>query len=133
MKTIKTLLLVGAVSLLASCASTAKFPVSSVTPAAHITAKMKQDKNNNYKIEVTAKHLAAAERLTPPRNNYIVWILTDKGMVNNAGQLVNKNAENASLTITTSFNVKEIFITAENQGDLSYPAGVEISRTTFNK
>lgn len=133
MKAIKPLALIGIVALLSSCASTAKFPVSAVTPAAQITAKMKQDKNNNFKIAVTAKHLAAADRLTPPKNNYIVWVLTDNGMVNNVGQLVIKNAEKASLTITTSFSVKEIFITAENQGDLTYPSGIEISRTTFNK
>ncbi|NJO90686.1 MAG: hypothetical protein HC831_18290 [Chloroflexia bacterium] len=49
------------------------------------------------------------------------------------GQLTNKNAKKAVLKTVTPFNVKEIFITAEEQGDLAYPAGVEISRTTFNK
>lgn len=133
MRTIKLFTIIGIVALMTSCASTAKFPVSSVTPAAKISAKMKQDKNNNYTIEVTAKHLAAPNRLTPPKNNYILWIVTDDGTVNNAGQLINENAEKASLTITTSFNVEEIFITAEDQGDLTYPSGVEISRTSFNK
>lgn len=132
MKTIKILVFIGAVVLLSSCASTAKFPVSAVTPAAQITAKMKQDKNNNNVIEVTANHLAEASRLNPSRNNYSVWIVADNGLIKNVGQLINKNAEKASLTITTPFIVKEIFITAEDQGDLSYPAGIEISRTTFN-
>ncbi|MEA3450594.1 MAG: hypothetical protein U9Q83_01680 [Bacteroidota bacterium] len=133
MRTIKILAIIGMVALMTSCASTAKFPTSSIVPATDITAKMKQNKNNNYTIEVTAKHLAAPNRLTPPKNNYIVWIVTDNGTINNAGQLVNKNAEKVSLKITTPFNVEEIFITAESQGDLIYPSGVEISRTTFNK
>ncbi len=133
MKTIKSLLLIGAVAFLSSCASIAKFPVSSVTPAAKITAQMKQDKNNNNVVEVIAKNLAAAERLTPPKSTYVVWILTDNGKVNNVGQLVSENSGKASLSITTSFIVKEIFITAEDQGNLTYPSGIEISRTNFNK
>ena len=133
MRVIKSLLIIGVIALLTSCTSTTKFPVSAVTPAAQITAEMKQDKNNNNLIEVTANNLAEASRLDPPRNNYSVWIVTDNGMVKNVGQLTNRNAKKASISITTPFNVREIFITAEDQGDLSYPAGVEISRTTFNK
>jgi hypothetical protein len=34
-----------------SCASTAKFPVSSTAPAADITATKKQDKHKNYVID----------------------------------------------------------------------------------
>ena len=116
-----------------SCASTAKFPVSSTVPAADITATKKQDKHKNYVIELTARNLAEANRLNPPKNNYSVWIIVDNGVTKNVGQLTNKNAKKAVLKTLTPFNVKEIFITAEEQGDLTYPAGVEISRTTFNK
>ena len=84
-------------------------------------------------IEVTAKNLAEAIRLNPPKNNYSVWIVAENGTTKNLGQLVNKNAKEASLKTTTPFNVKEIFITAEEQGNLNYPSGIEISRTTFNK
>ena len=90
-------------------------------------------KNKNYMIEVTAKNLAEAIRLNPPKNNYSVWIVAENGTTKNLGQLVNKNAKKASLKTTTPFNVKEIFITAEEQGNLNYPSGIEISRTTFNK
>jgi hypothetical protein len=47
--------------------------------------------------------------------------------------LVNKNAKTASLKTSTPFVVKEIFITAEDQGDYSYPVSVEISGTSFKK
>jgi len=133
MRKVKSIVIIGVVALLTSCAPIIKFPVSAVIPAAQITAKIKQDKNNNNVIEITANHMAEASRLTPPSNNYSVWIVADNGMVKNVGQLTNKNAEKASLTITTPFNVNEIFITAEERGNLSYPAGIEISRTTFNK
>lgn len=133
MKTIKILLIIGVVALMTSCASTVKFPVSQVTPAAEISAKIKQDNNNNYVIEIEAENLAAADRLNPPKNNYSVWIVTETGTTKNVGQLINKNAKEASLETTTPFKIKEIFITAEDQGALTYPVGVEISRITLNK
>lgn len=133
MKIIRNIAIIGVFALLASCASTAKFPISSTVPAAEITAKKKQDKNKNYIIELTAKNLAAADRLDPKKKNYSVWIVVDDGSTKNIGQLTNKNAQKAVLTTVTPFNVKEIFITAEEQGNLSYPAGIEISRTKFSK
>lgn len=114
-----------------SCASVAKFPVSSIVPAAEISAKKMVDKNKNYVIELVAKNLANSERLDPPKSNYSVWIITDDNVTKNIGQLNNSNGKRTTLKTLTAFNVKEIFITAENQGDLSYPMGTEISRTTF--
>lgn len=133
MKTIRTFSIIGVVLLMISCASTARFPVSNSVPAAEITAKKKQDKNNNFVIELTAKNLAEAGRLSPPMNNYSVWIVADNGSTKNIGQLTNKNAKTAVLKAVTPFNVNEIFITAEEKGNLSYPGGIEISRTSFNK
>ncbi len=133
MKTIKSLVIIGVAAIMTSCASTAKFPVSSTVPAAEITAKKKQDKNNNYIIELTAINLAEASRLTPPMNNYSVWIVGDNGTTRNVGQLNNRNAKKAVLKTVTPFIVREIFITAEDQGNSTYPSGVEISRTTFNE
>ncbi|MFO7674056.1 MAG: hypothetical protein R6V74_10155 [Lutibacter sp.] len=131
MKSLINLLFVTVLVLLTSCATTVKFPVSGVAPAAEITATKKQDKNNNYVIEVTAKNLASAERIDPTKKNYNVWIVTENNGTKNAGMLVNKNAKTASLKTSTPFDVKEIFITAEDQGDYSYPVGIEIARTSF--
>jgi hypothetical protein len=133
MKSIKNYLIIGSLAFLMSCATTTKFPVSDIVPAAEITARKKQDKNNNYVIELTAKNLAEASRLKPPMNNYSVWIVADNGTIKNVGQLTNKNAKKAVLKTVTPFNANEIFITAEERGDLSQPSGVEISRTTFKK
>ena len=131
MKSLINLVFVAVLALLTSCATTAKFPVSSVTPAAEITAKKKQDKNKNYVIEVIAKNLASANRVDPTKKNYSVWIVTENNGTKNAGMLVNKNAKTASLKTSTPFDVNEIFITAEDQGDYSYPVGIEIARTSF--
>lgn len=132
MKLLVKVLSISVILFLTSCATTVKFPVSSVTPAAEITAKKTQDKNKNYVIEVTAKNLASADRVDPSKKTYSVWFVTDNG-TKNAGQLMIKNAKTASLKTSTPYDVKEIFITAEDQGDYSYPVGVEITRTSFKK
>jgi hypothetical protein len=131
MKTLKKKFLGVVVLFFISCASTTKFPISDVIPAAKISAKMNQDKNKNSVIEVTARYMASADRLDPPKNNYIVWIETENNGIKNIGQLINKNPRKSYLQTSTPFTVKEIFITAEEQGDISYPSGIEISRTTF--
>lgn len=131
MKTIKIVLFIGVLAMLGSCASTAKFPVSSEVPAANIIAKKKQDKNNNYVIKLTAENLADPERLSPPMKNYSVWIVTEDGETKNLGQLSLKNARKVVLETTTPYDAKEIFITAERQGDLNYPSGIRISGARF--
>ncbi|HBS85162.1 MAG TPA: hypothetical protein DEA97_01315 [Bacteroidales bacterium] len=132
MKIIRYFAIIGVFALMTTCVSTAKFPISKTVPAADITATKKQDDNKNYVIELTAKNLAEANRLNPQMNNYSVWIVIDNGTTKNIGQLTNKNGQKAVLVAVTPYDVKEIFITAEEKGDLSYPAGVEISRTKFN-
>ena len=114
-----------------SCATTVKFPVSKVAPAAEISANKKKDKNNNFEISVSANNLASADRLSPPRKTYVVWIATKDNGMKNIGQLNNKNAKKSALKTLSSFEPVEIFITAEDEGNVSYPSGVEISRVKF--
>lgn len=133
MKTVKSVLIGALVVLLCSCATAIKFPTSNTAPAADITVAKKQDKNKNFVIEVTAKNLASPDRLTPSKSNYSVWIVTENSGTKNIGQLKNKNAKTATLKTSTPFDFKEIFITAEDEGDNSYPSSFEISRTSFNR
>lgn len=133
MKNIKYTLFVAIAIFMTSCASSIKFPVSTITPAAEITAAMKQDKNKNYVIEVNAVNLASPDRLNPPKKTYVVWITTADNGTKNIGQMVIKNAQKSYLKTSTPFKALEIFITAEDQGDISYPSGVEISRTIVSK
>lgn len=125
------LAMVIAILFMTSCATSVNFPVSDLVPAAEIKVTKKQDNNNNYTIKVTAENLASATRLDPPKNNYVVWIVTEDNGVKNVGQLVNKNAKKVELETTTPFNVEEIFITAEEEGTITYPSGIEITRTTL--
>ncbi|WP_117882638.1 hypothetical protein [Aureibaculum luteum] len=130
-KSIKIITMTMVFLIFISCGTAKKFPLSDLVPAAEITASKKQDSNNNYVIEVIAKNLASANRLDPPKNNYVVWIVTEDNGIKNIGQLANKNAKKVELETTTPFNVKEIFITAEDEGNITYPSGIEITRTTL--
>lgn len=116
-----------------SSATNIKFPTSTVTPAAEITATRKEDKNGNFKISVTAKNLASADRLVPPQSVYIAWIVTNTEGIRSIGRLTNKNAKTANIETLTPFAFTEIFITAEGQADISHPSGIEISRAKFKK
>ena len=115
----------------ASCATTAKFPVSSVVPAAEITAKKKTDDNKNNTLEIKARNLASPDRLVPAGSNYSIWVVSKGQGTKNVGQLLVTNGDKATFKTTTAFDFDEVFITVENQSDLSYPTGVEISRTKF--
>ena len=131
METIKNILLGSIILIMTSCATTAKFPVSSKVPAAVITAKKNTDKHNNTTIEITARNLASPDRLVPPKSNYSVWGVTNNNTIRNLGQLNVTNAKKTTLKTMTPFEVREIFITVEGQGNLKYPVGTEISRTSF--
>jgi hypothetical protein len=132
MKTLKNLL-VGFGLLLAACATTTKFPISTVAPAAVITSKKTVDKDKNYVIELIALNLTSTDRLNPPKNHYNVWIVTEQNDYKNLGQVMNANAKKVVFKTLTPFNPKEIILTAEDEGNRLMPAGIEIARTSFKK
>lgn len=133
MKNLKFISLLTILFIFASCSTTLKFPTSDVAPAADISATKKEDKNGNYKVTITAKNLAAADRLNPPKTAYVIWIVTKADGIRSIGRLTNKNVKTASIETLTPFAFTEIFITAEDQLDISYPSGVEIARAKFRK
>jgi len=132
MKTTQTILL-SLATLLAGCASSAKFPVSTVAPAAVITAKKTLDKNKNYVVELVALNLTSPERLNPPKDHYNVWIVTEQNEYKNLGQIMNANAKKVVFRTLTPYNPKEIILTAEDEVNRPMPTGIEIARTSFEK
>ena len=120
-------------TLFAGCVTTAKFPISTVAPAAVITAKKTIDKDKNYVIELIALNLTSTDRLNPPKNHYNVWIVTEQNDYKNLGQVMNANAKKVVFKTLTPFNPKEIILTAEDEGNRLMPAGIEIARSSFKK
>jgi hypothetical protein len=116
------------VILMASCASTTKFPVSQLVPAAEITAKVTKENQNTFLVAINANDLANAQRLTPPKSVYVVWVVTRENNIKNVGLLNVENSQHASLKTVTPFEPFEVFITAENEGAISYPSGPEVAR-----
>ncbi|NSW95692.1 MAG: hypothetical protein HPY62_13375 [Bacteroidales bacterium] len=129
MKALYYLFIVMLTAGISSCATTVKFPVSQIAPAADGTVKVKKDKNNNYLIAVNVKYLANPDRLTPPRSVYVVWAETEEGITKNIGRLVSNRSNKGSMKTSTPFNPVRIFITAEDEGTVTFPGRQELFRT----
>jgi hypothetical protein len=118
------------------CAAQADFLISSVVPAARGSVAVKKDKYNNYIMKLELTNLAEASRLTPPKNTYVVWMVTDENITKNIGQIrtttsfFSKNLR-ATFETKTAFKPVRIFITAEYDPNLQY-SNREVVLTTDN-
>jgi hypothetical protein len=117
-----------------SCAKKMSFQTSSVVPAAEGTVKIKKDKNNNYNIDLSVKRLASPDRLNPPKKFYVVWMNSDNNAAKNIGQiktsssLLSKTLKSSLKTVSTT-KPTSFFITAEDDTNIQYPAGVVVLTT----
>lgn len=117
------------VMLFQSCSNKTSFQTSSIVPAAEGTVKIKNDKNNNYLIDLEVIRLAEPERLDPPKTVYVVWMQTAQNGVKNIGQLKTSSGFmsqtlKSSLQTVSSFEPREIMITAEDNASEQYPGQV---------
>ncbi|EKD31068.1 MAG: hypothetical protein ACD_77C00410G0002 [uncultured bacterium] len=108
-----------------SCAQRVNFLVSTVTPAAKGSVKVKEDSNKNYRIKIHIVDLAEPERLSPPRNAYVVWMVADDNVPKNIGQIKTStalfsNKLKADFESVSVEKPKKIFITAENDPSIQY-------------
>ena len=108
-----------------SCATKVNFPVSKVNPGAKVQAKVKQDPNDNYKIELKVENLTAPDRLDPPKEMYVVWIETAKGTKNlgkiNISKSLFSSTRKGKLVTSTAYKPNRIIITAENSSTNNEP------------
>lgn len=127
-------LITGIAIFMSSCTRKTNFLVSSVVPAARGHVKVKNDSNNNYAIEVHLTDLAEVSRLQPPKQTYVVWMISENQTTKNLGQ-VNSSSGLLSNTLKATFETvsplkpTKIFITAENDADTSYPGSQVILST----
>ncbi len=117
--------------MLCGCSSTVTFPISTVDPSAVITVQKRKDPNNNFIINLTATNVVSPDRLTPPAKTYVVWIVTKDKEVKNAGQFGSKKSSKYRISATSATDVKEVFITAEEDATTAFPVGLEISRASL--
>jgi hypothetical protein len=132
---VKNIVLIGIVIFMfSSCAKKVSFLNSAVVPSAEGTVAIKEDNNNNYTIDLKVKRLADPERLTPPKNVYVVWMETKERGVQNLGQLntstkVFSNMLSSSLKTVSSHQPIGFFITAEENADGNYPGMTVVLKT----
>lgn len=123
MKTIRTITLLGLLVTINACTPKMTFTTSSVVPAAAGTINVKKDKNENYTLDVRVQNLAESQKLTPAKDTYLVWMKQNDNSVKKLGQL-NPSGKALTATLTTAAVAKPqaVFITAEDNADIMYPA-----------
>ena len=126
------LLVVG--TSLSSCSNKVRFNTSRVVPAAEGYAKISKDDNGNKLITIEIMRLTEPTRLRPSKDIYVVWMDTKDNGLKNIGQLRTSSGFFSStlksnFTTTTPFVPKKIFITAENNADITRPTGDTVLST----
>lgn len=110
-----------------SCTRKISFLNSEFVPAARGYVEMKKDKNKNNIIQVHLSNLAEVGRLVPPKQTYVVWMLTNDDTMKNIGQIkstenrLTKNLE-ANFETVSSFMPIKIMVTAEDDANIQYPS-----------
>jgi len=120
--------------VLSSCSKKISFNTSTVVPAAQGAVKINKDNNKNHTIDIKIKNLAEPDRLQPAKSVYVVWMVTDDNGVKNIGQLISSKSLfssllEASLKTVTPFVPTRIFITAEENSDITVPGSEVILNT----
>ena len=121
-----------------SCSKKLHFENSAVLPQAQGTVKIKKDKNNNYSIDIDIEYLAESNRLTPPKAMYVVWVETEANGIKNVGQINSRSGLlggklKASTDTRVPFKPTRVFVTAEDIGNGTTPAGQTVLTTeTFH-
>jgi hypothetical protein len=95
-------------------------------PAARGDVQVNKDKNMNYVIHVHISELAEVSRLSPPKQSYVIWMVTDQDITKNIGKLNSKMGGmsqqlNASFETVSAFKPNKIFITAEDDASVQFP------------
>jgi len=117
-----------------ACNRKIAFETSTVVPAAEGRVKLKRDDNKNYIIDLEVKNLAAPDRLTPPRNVYVVWVEDENNTTRNVGQLKSSSGLftsglKASLRSVSATKPRRVYITAEDSAEAQY-IGSQVVLTT---
>ena len=102
------------------------FLSSSVVPAARGFAKVTTDNNENYIIRVRISNLAEANRLQPSKQVYVVWMVTDREITENIGQITSSTTFlstklKAFFKKVSSSKPIKLFITAEEDANTQRP------------
>lgn len=102
------------------------FLSSSVVPAARGFVKVTTDNNENFIVRVHVSNLAEANRLQPSKQVYVVWMVTDREITENIGQInssttfLSTKLKAFFMKVSSSKPIK-LFITAEEDANTKSP------------
>ena len=107
---------------------------SPALPSVEGRAKFRVTANDNTSIELTVKHLARPERLSPPASNYVVWLrATKEAPAQSIGALVVDKDLNGKLITETALHSFDLFITAEDSGQVQQPSGQPLLWMSYSR
>lgn len=112
-----------------SCTKKILFLTSQVVPAAEGQVTVKNDKNNNYNIQMQITNLADISRLQPEKKSYIVWMETGDNLAKNIGRISSSNNLKVSFETVSTMRPNKIFITAEEDETTQYPGSMVVLTT----
>ena len=114
-----------------SCANSIEFENLSIVPAARGKVSVKKDKNDNYNIKLELSYLAEPDRLSPPKNFYVVWLSSDANQIPlNIGQIVGTSKLHVKFESVSSSKPKRVFVTAEDDVTTQYPSQYIVLETS---
>ena len=109
-------------------ASDFKLIPTSVVPSAEGVVKAEKDRNGNTKLDVRVRHLAPPQRLTPPQQNYAVWVEASGQSPRLVGELRVNEDQEGSLTAAVPEKVFDVLVTAESMPTPAAPANLGVMR-----
>lgn len=106
---------------------------SAESPAAEGTVEATKAPNDNTKIEVRVKHLAAPSKLADDASVYVVWIQASKGEVQNVGALEVDKDLVGKLDTTTPHKSFTLTVTPEPSARMGAPTHKPVFRAEVNR
>jgi hypothetical protein len=106
------------------------FQATSLTPGATGSVDAKTDKSGgNTNVNITVDHLARPTLLSPPANEYVVWIEPQDGAPQNQGVLRVGDKEKGDLKMTTTASKFKVMVTAETDQHPKAPSNRVVLQT----
>lgn len=131
-----TIVTLAAIAVLAAACGPRTVPVQVVPeqPAARADLRIGSDANDNTTIDLRVRHLAEPQRLSPPRNVYMVWIQPrGRDVPELLGQLQVDRRLEGRLRTVTPYREFELMVTAEDDTVVTEPSGQLALRTSVNR
>jgi hypothetical protein len=104
-----------------------------LAPAAEGKIITDNDRNGNTGVEIHVKHMATPQSLTPPKQNYLVWVQPRGKDPELLGALrVNSDLE-GSLKAATTYKDFDVLITAEDNMKPDTPSSAVILKGSVER